>query len=185
MSGGVGAAIDGEAIDRGIGNGIRNGAIGGFSQSALMISMFGATYKPGGEQLEFANQMATAFGLSTDNVAWRRGGLYQVLQPSLAKLFTPKFIKEGAATSDFAREVTWGRNVATFGNTSPEIFGHEFGHIIQVNQQGWSAFQARGIYEQLFLGFSGYYNNKTNEYQAETFLQRFGGCTYGCSRIRQ
>gem|GEM_PF-2989017 len=183
VSGGVGAAIDGKAIDRGIGNGIRNGAIGGFSQSALMISMFGATYKPNGEQLEFANQMATAFGLSTDDIAWRKGGFYQALQPSLAKMFTPKSLREGYSTSDFAREVTWGRNVAVFGNTSSATFGHEFGHVIQVNQQGWAAFQARGIYEQLFLGLGGYYNYKTNEYQAESFLQRLGGCTYGCGRI--
>lgn len=46
---------------------------------------------------------------------------------------------------DYKREVTWGNTVATFRDTLPKTFGHEFGHIIQFNTQGWAAFQGRGI----------------------------------------
>ena len=47
----------------------------------------------------------------------------------------------------YKREVTWGNSVATFNNTNSDTFGHEYGHIIQVREQGWARFQARGNYE--------------------------------------
>jgi|GEM_PF-5562502 len=35
--------------------------------------------------------------------------------------------------------VTWGNNVAMVrGDESPDVYGHEFGHIIQTNNQGWA-----------------------------------------------
>ncbi|MBJ7880435.1 RHS repeat-associated core domain-containing protein [Gelidibacter salicanalis] len=158
VAGAVGAGLDGDNIKNAIVNGAKNGAIGAFSQSALMIGTFGATYKPGTEQLKYANKMADAFGLSTDKVAWRKGGAYQAIQSLI----------------DNEREVTWGNSVATFSNTDPDIFAHEFGHIIQARQQGWSTFQGRGIFEQIFIGQSVYDRPGSNEYEARVFARDYG-----------
>ncbi len=165
VSGSVGALVDGEDVGKGILTGARNGALGGFSQSVAMVATFGATYKPTNEQLKYANNMANAFNLSTRSVAWRKGGIYQ-----------------GLMSLGYKREVTWGRNVATFGTTSAETFGHEYGHIIQFNQQGWAAFQGRGIIEQLqytfyLMGLGGkdpYRTPGNNEWGADDYLRRFG-----------
>ncbi len=160
ISGGVGAAVDGRNIGKGIANGARNGAIGGASQSIAMIAAFGATYKPTDGQLKYANEMAGAREMSTNKVAWRKGGLYQ----GISSLFGPMY----------KREVTWGNSVATFNNTNSDTFGHEYGHIIQVREQGWARFQARGFYEQIINTFSLYidpYSAKGyNEYEANQML---------------
>lgn len=117
-----------------------------------MISIFGATYTPSADQLKYANKMAKTFGLSTQKVAWRKGGVYQVVQP----------LWSGGQN----REVVWGRHVATFENTTPKTMVHEFGHIIQVHKLGWGAFQARAIYEQI-LGTFGV----VDPYRTEGFLE--------------
>ena len=74
----------------------------------------------------------------------------------------------------YKREVTWGNSVATFENTNADTFGHEYGHIIQVREQGWARFQARGFYEQIINTFSLYidpYSAKGyNEYEANQML---------------
>lgn len=36
-----------------------------------------------------------------------------------------------------------------WGDESPDVYGHEFGHIIQTNNQGWAWKQSRGIWELL------------------------------------
>jgi len=123
-----------------------------------MVAVFGATYKPTVQQLKYADKMANAFGLSTDNVSWRRGGIYQ----GIMSLMNNK------------RDVTWGNNVATYGSTSSKTFGHEFGHIIQINKQGWARFQAIGIFEQLFIGNKVYRTPGTNEYGANKYLYQYG-----------
>ena len=81
----------------------------------------------------------------------------------------------------YKREVTWGNSVATFENTNADTFGHEYGHIIQVREQGWARFQAKGIREQLqysLFGENPYETNGTNECNAEGCLRVFGGRTY-------
>ncbi|QTE23347.1 hypothetical protein [Polaribacter cellanae] len=160
-TGGVGALIDGGNIGKGIANGAKNGAIGGGAQSIAMIAAFGATYKPSAKKLEYVNRMAKATGISAKSVNWRKGGIYQGIMSLL----------------DNKREVTWGNNVATFNKTDADVFGHEFGHIIQVRDQGWAIFQAKGIYEQLILGSSSYGKFETNEYGAEKYLHTNGGCS--------
>lgn len=152
VAGEVGAIIDGGDLKNDISQGAHNGAFGGASQSIGLIATFGATYKPTQKKLKYADQMAKAKGFSTDNVAWRKSGIYQVLQP----LWT---------SGHSHRAVTWGLNVATFGNTSAGTFGHEFGHIIQVYNQGWAQFQGKGTYEQLFMNHP-YSNPEANEYNA-------------------
>jgi hypothetical protein len=162
VTGGVGAGVDGEDIGNGAINGAKNGALGAFSQSVSMIAVLGATYKPTRDQLQYANKMADNFGLSTNKVAWRKGGAYQYLQPLWS--------------GGYSREVTWGRNVATFKGTSASTIGHEYGHIIQVNQQGWAAFQGTGIYEQFLDSFglaSPYSTPGYNEYEAELLFQKY------------
>lgn len=34
---------------------------------------------------------------------------------------------------------------------SPDVYGHEFGHIYQVQKQGWENMQSPGIWEQIFM----------------------------------
>jgi len=160
FSGGVGAAIDGSNIGKGIKNGMINGAIGGASQTIGLIATFGATYNPSDDQLKYANNMASAFGLSTSDVAWRKGGLYQVLQPLWSQ--------------GYKREVTWGNTVATFRDTDSETFGHEYGHIIQNHMQGWGNFQGRGLFEQLFFRGNPYQTPGANEYEADRLLYKYG-----------
>lgn len=168
VSEGISATVDGENIGNGIAKDTRNGAIGGASQSIAMIATFGTTYKPTDDQLKYANQMAKAFNMSTDNVSWRKGGIYQLLQPLWSK--------------GEKRPVTWGNNVAVFDDTSARTFGHEFGHIIQVRNQGWAMFQAKGIYEQIQysiylwgIGKKNPYNlPNNNESGAEDLLRNFG-----------
>src|SRR5690606_14803303 len=145
-----------------------NGMLGGAIQTTAMISTFGHTYKPSEEQLSYVTAMSEKYGVDYNGVAWRKGGLYQILQP----LWT-----RGGQN----REVTWGNSVVTFKNTNPEVYGHEFGHIIQVHQQGWAVFQGMGIYEQIWLTLIGknpYYTPGTNEYGAESYLNSVGGRTY-------
>lgn len=105
--------------------------------------------------------MSERYGIDYEGVAWRKGGLYQGFQ----SLINNK------------REVVWRNSVATFGDTNSDIYGHEFGHIIQAHQQGWATFQGTGIMEQLFLGASSYLSRQYNEGGAEWMLQQFGGCT--------
>jgi len=97
------------------------------------IVAFGATYIPTDDQLEYVKKMSNKYSVSYENVQWRKGGIYQGIQSLL----------------DYRREVTWGNTVVTFGDTDKNIFGHEFGHIIQFSTQGWAAFQGKGIFEQL------------------------------------
>lgn len=161
VAGGIGSLIDGKNIRDGILNGAKNGAIGGAAQSAAMIATFGATYKPTNEQLVHARKMASHFELSTDNVAWRKGGLYQLF---------------------FNREVVWGNNVVTLNDTSAKIFGHEYGHIIQYHLQGWAQFQGKGLIEQTQYSFylmglsknNPYNTPNTNESGADEYLKLYG-----------
>lgn len=88
---------------------------------------------PTDDQLEYVKKMSDKYGVSYENVQWRKGGIYQGIQSLL----------------DYRREVTWGNTVVTFGDTDKNIFGHEFSHIIQFSTQGWAAFQGKGIFEQL------------------------------------
>lgn len=82
----------------------------------------------------------------------------------------------------YRREVTWGNNVATFPITSAGTFGHEFGHIFQVQQQGWAQFQGKGLIEQTqysfyLLGLSKinpYNTPNTNESGADEYLILYG-----------
>lgn len=168
VAGAVGAVIDGNNLKDGIIRGAKNGAIGGASQSFAMIATFGATYKPSEAKLTYANKMADHFGLSTDKVAWRKGGLYQ------------EIMKLGGKGNE--REVTWGNSVATFSDTDAKTFGHEFGHIIQVDKQGWANFQGTGMIEQLqysmhLMGLpfnDPYTTGNTNESGANYYLNKYG-----------
>ena len=171
FSGGISAAIDGGNVGNGMMIGMRNGAIGGASQSLAMIAVFGATYKPTKSQLADADKMASGLGISTDDVAWRIGGIYQFFQPRITKWLNSDFNRYNLPY--YRREVTWGNNVATFNSTSAAIFGHEFGHIFQNAYQGWAKFQGTGIIEQLFQGHSAYSTLGTNEYGAEFLLHIF------------
>lgn len=89
--------------------------------------------------------MSKNSGVSYEDVIYRKGGLYQ----GVSSLISGK-------NNDYRREVTWGNSINTFNGTTTETFGHEFGHIIQYNRQGWGQFQGRGIYEQLLIGFKAY-----------------------------
>jgi len=167
VTGGVGTAINGGNIGKSMLLGAKNGATGSLIQSSFMIGIFGATYKPSGNQLKYANKMAESFGLSTGDVAWREAGLCQVLQPFW--------------TDGYEREVTSRRNVATFSSTDPSTMAHEYGHIIQVNQQGWAAFQGRGIFEQLIYGANAYsfgLHPNSNEVGARIMARDLGGAPY-------
>jgi len=162
ISGSIGALVDGSDFGDGLIDGAKKGGLGGFSQSFSNIAAFGATFKPSKEQLIYADKMAAAFDLSTDKMAWRKGGLYQVI---------------------IDREVVWGRNANMNSGSRPEDFGHEYGHIIQTHVQGWASFQGRGIFEQtkytLFLmGFSvenPYRTPGNNESGADDYLHKYGG----------
>ena len=93
------------------------------------------------KERETLSELAKRFELHPNQISqWRKGGIYQGIQSLL----------------DYKREVTWGNTVATFRDTLPKTFGHEFGHIIQFNTQGWAAFQGRGIFEQLIWGLDAY-----------------------------
>src|SRR5690606_31647214 len=105
VSGGVAAAIDGDNIKNGIYRGTINGMLGGAIQTTAMISTFGHTYKPSEEQLSYVTAMSEKYGVDYNGVAWRKGGLYQILQP----LWT-----RGGQN----REGTWGNSVVTLKNTN-------------------------------------------------------------------
>jgi hypothetical protein len=161
VSGGTNALIEGKNTVEGMRIGMKNGAIGGAEQSLFMIAAFGTTYKPTDEQLEYVKKMAEASGVSYKDIAWRKGGIYQGVMSLLKN----------------PREVTWGRNIVTFGNdTKPDAFGHEFGHYIQVMQQSWGTMQMKGIWEQLFFKGDPYTIPGTNEFNAELMLQQMDGC---------
>jgi|GEM_PF-3720606 len=49
--------------------------------------------------------MSVKTGVSYENVKWRSGGLYQLAQPYLARLFDPN--GKGHSISEYRREVTW------------------------------------------------------------------------------
>lgn len=155
--------------------GARQGAISSTAMAVGKIAAFGATYIPTDDQLEYVKKMSDKYGVSYENVQWRKGGIYQGIQSLL----------------DYRREVTWGNTVATFRGTSPDVFGHEFGHIIQFNTQGWATFQGKGIYEQFLnfiFGTSVYDSKMYNEGSAESMLQSVGGCTnfdvfYQCIKL--
>lgn len=78
------------------------------------------------------------------------------------------------------------------GDENPDVYGHEFGHIIQTNNQGWAWKQSRGIWEQFldsFINIKVYEDRKYNEGAAELWLQNLGGCTnyddYGkCIKVK-
>jgi hypothetical protein len=99
---------------------MKNSAFGSASKSVAMIATFGATYKPTADQLVFVKKMSVERDISYDNVNWRKGCLYQVLQPLWS--------------GGNKRNVTWGNNVAMFNGDSSNVYGHEFGHIIQGNR---------------------------------------------------
>ena len=153
----------GEVLHSSLKYGITGAISGGFNS---LFRVFGATYKPTDEQLKYVKKMSEKYGVDYKNVKWRKGGLYQLLQPLWS--------------GGFNREVVWGNNVATFSNTDANTLGHEFGHIIQVRQQGWSNFQAKGIWEQIYVnmikGIDPYTTrkeegNQYNEYDAEQKLR--------------
>jgi hypothetical protein len=164
ISGGFSALFRGDNVWQGIKGGFENGAYNGAGQAAFMIGAFGATYKPTDDQLKYVKKISKERGVSYEGVKWRKGGVYQVLQP----------LWSGGQK----REVTWGSNVATFGDTDSDTFGHEFGHIVQTQTQGWANMQARGIWEQLFFGSSSYQTRGFNEFGAEQMLHNVGGRTY-------
>ncbi|WP_392438118.1 hypothetical protein ACF3N7_10130 (plasmid) [Cruoricaptor ignavus] len=127
-----------------------------------MIGTFGATYKPTDEQMKYVKKMSEKYKVLSDGVKWRTGGVYNLLIPNAA--------------------VTWGNNVSTTNKyDSADLLGHEFGHIIQVQQQGWANFQARGIWEQIFVymirGIDPYTTKREgrqyNEYDAEQKVNEF------------
>ena len=175
ISGGFNALFRGGNVWEGAKGGFENGAYNGAGQAAFMIGTFGATYKPTDDQLKYVKEMSTGNSVSYESVKWRSGGLYQLAQPYLARLFDPN--GRGHSISEYRREVTWGNNVATFGSsgdfTSSETFGHEFGHIYQVQKQGWANMQSRGIWEQIFMKGNPYTTPGTNEYGAEEIYQHF------------
>lgn len=175
ISGTVAAGLSGKDMGDGMKTGMINGAYGAASQSFAMIATFGATFIPDPEKLKKVNEISSKTGYSTQGIRWRKGGLYQVLQP----LWT-----RGGSN----RPVTWGNNVAVFSDTNANTYGHEFGHIIQVRTQGWSTMQGHGIWEQIILGEKSYITVGTNEYNAEKTLQDYGGgCTIfddnGCIKL--
>ena len=163
ISGGFNSLFRGENVWKGMKQGFENGVYNGAGQAVFMVGVFGSTYKPTDEQLEYVKKMSEKYGVDYKNVKWRKGGLYQLLQPLWSR--------------GSNREVVWGNNVATFSNTDANTLGHEFGHIIQVRQQGWSNFQARGIWEQVIYGQRAYGKEGTNETEAEKWLQSVGGST--------
>ncbi len=173
VSGGVGAAVDGENIGRGTGRGAINGAIGAATQTLAFIATVGATYNPPDEKLKYVYNMEDATGVNANRVAWRKGGLYQFLQPRFSKLFYRGPDKNNIPLNKFRREITLGNNVAVFDDTSANTFGHEFGHIIQVDRQGWGNFLGRGTYEQLFFKGNPYITPGTNEYDAEKLFNLY------------
>ncbi len=164
VSGTVAAALSGKDMGEGMKRGMINGAYGAASQSFAMTVTFGATFIPDKAKLEQVEKMSKKTGVSSEGVRWRKGGLYQVLQP----LWT---------SGGGKREVTWGNNVAVFNSTNSDTYGHEFGHIIQVRTQGWSVMQGNGIWDQVVTGQDSYITPGTNEYGAEKALQNVGGCT--------
>ncbi|VFA43237.1 RHS repeat-associated core domain-containing protein [Chryseobacterium indologenes] len=168
ISGGFTAMFRGTNVWQGIKSGFENGAYNGAGQAAFMITVFGATYKPTETQLQDVKSMSKELDISYKHVKWRNKGLYQLAQPFFAKLFTSN--SRGYSINEFRREVTWGNNVATFGAegalTHFTTFGHEFGHIFQVYIQGWTNFQVKGIWEQLFMKGDPYETFGTNEYNA-------------------
>ncbi|REC49015.1 RHS repeat-associated core domain-containing protein [Chryseobacterium pennipullorum] len=163
ISGGFSAMFRGTNVWQGIKNGFENGAYNGAGQGLFIVAAFGPTFQPDEDDLHFVKKISKERNVSYDHVKWRKGGIYQVIQPLWS--------------SGYKREVTWGNNVATFGSTDPSTFGHEFGHIIQVNNQGWSNMQASGIWEQLFIKGNAYLIPGTNEFGAEIMLQNTGGRT--------
>lgn len=163
ISGTVAAALSGKDMGEGMKTGMINGAYGAASQTFAMTLTFGATFIPDPEKLTKVKKMSALRGVSSEGIRWRKGGLYQVLQP----------LWSGGSK----REVTWGNNVAVFNNTNADTYGHEFGHIIQVRAQGWSVMQGRGIWEQIVVGSASYQTRGKNEFGAESMLQSVGGCT--------
>ncbi|SSZ47244.1 RHS repeat domain-containing protein [Bergeyella zoohelcum] len=137
ISGGFNSLFRGGNIWDGVKAGFKNGMYNGAAQSAFMIGTFGATYKLSEKRLEYVKKMSKKYNVDYSNVKWRKGGLYQVLQPLWS--------------NGNKRDVVWGNNVVNFNNSEQNVLGHEFGHIIQGRNQGWSNFQARGIWEQLFF----------------------------------
>lgn len=157
ISGGFNSLFRGGNIWDGVKAGFKNGMYNGAAQSAFMIGTFGATYKPSEKQLEYVKKMSKKYNVDYSNVKWRTGGFYNLLIPDAA--------------------VVWGNNVVTTSKQdASRLLGHEFGHIIQVSRQGWANFQARGIWEQLYVSgilgidpYNTYRVNKQqyNEYDAE------------------
>ena len=164
ISGGFNSLFRGGNIWDGVKVGFKNGMYNGAAQSAFMIGTFGATYKPSEKRLEYVKKMSKKYNVDYSNVKWRKGGLYQVLQPLWS--------------NGNKRDVVWGNNVVNFNNSEQNVLGHEFGHIIQGRNQGWSNFQARGIWEQLFFSEKAYKTDGFNEWDAEKMLRNVGGRTY-------
>ena len=95
ISGGFNALFRGGNLWDGIKGGFENGAYNGAGQAAFMIGTFGATYKPTENQLKYVKKMSMERGVSYEGVRWRKGGVYQALQP----------LWSGGQN----REVTWGK----------------------------------------------------------------------------
>lgn len=145
VSGTLAAALNGKDMGEGMKNGMINGAYGGASQTAAKIAFLGATFTPKESQLEKVKQMSKDYNVAYNNIAWRNGGLLNLLLPNTA--------------------ITIGNNV-TMGSKdfSASLFGHEFGHILQQyygqenygngynsKPQGWAYYQAMGMWEQWIL----------------------------------
>lgn len=170
-SGFTGGLIDGDSnLGQRTYRGAINGALGSISQTTALVATFGATRQLNSDQSQYIDAIQKKNNFKGSyNV--RLGGLYQVLQP----LWT--FRREH-------REVTWGNNIVAFKDTSPDTFGHEYGHVYQFYTQGWAKFQGKGLKEQFNdsfgIGSNPYLTKNANENLAERMLRNVGGCSGYC-----
>ncbi|PWN64736.1 RHS repeat-associated core domain-containing protein [Chryseobacterium oncorhynchi] len=145
VTGGFSAIFRGNNIWDGFKKGFENGAYNGAGQAFGKIIFMGPTFTPDEKQLKYVKEMSEESNVPYENIAWRHGGILSLV------------ISKNA--------ITIGNNVTMpHKNGSPELFGHEFGHVLQqyVGQedynnghtpkpQGWAYYQAKGIYEQWAL----------------------------------
>ena len=164
-SGATASLIDGNNVWEGGVRGAKNGAIGGAAYSTALIATFGATYQLNEYDKEYIDAIQEKYKFEGEYTV-RKGGLYQLMG---------------------APEVTWGNTIVANKYTSPETFGHEYGHVYQFHTQGWGNFQGRGIYEQtigprLLNIVDPYLTRGYNEFKAENRLHSVNGCSspFGC-----
>lgn len=174
ISGTIAASLSGKGFASGLATGMRNGAIGSASQTVAVVGLLGATYEPEADVLNEVKIMSQKSKVGYGNIKWRQGGL-------IPNLFS---------------SITVGNNVGMnkYDIADPSVYGHEFGHILQQYQgqdkyegtghnpkpQGWSVFQARGMFEQWILpifikGFDPYHTRKDNgaQYNEYDASQKF------------